>query len=286
MGYTISELDLVVVMELVFNEISLDEKPESSYQAISIWEKFANTCVLLKKEGFNKIRVESDFWNSLYFEYKDINTFLSQIPSRTKSSFLRSFIRRPFLADDFLSEADEKYAQNEYFWGDKKITGLAYAYLLDTICISLSTNEIWDNTDIEIIEVSNCSHSIVIVKNASKPEHTEQHRSWIEDKKPVQLIQTKISADLKEINLRDDHGKDVLLLFAKRIVISPYVTKIINSLPFNPNEKKFIRKIYPNGQIEIVLINTDQGLGIIIQTTGRNIKETEVIAYKLEKKYK
>ena len=34
----------------------------------------------------------------------------------------------------------------------------------------------------------------------------------------------------------------------------------------------------PNGLIEIVLPHTDKGLGLIVQTTGRNIRETEKIA--------
>jgi len=90
----------------------------------------------------------------------------------------------------------------------------------------------------------------------------------------------------KEVKLRDDHGKEVLLAFAKKIVKSEYVIKVVNSLPFNPQENNFTKKCYPNGQIELVLIETDRGLGLIIQTTGRNQSETEEIAKILEKEFK
>ncbi|MFV0501437.1 MAG: hypothetical protein ACK5MH_07620 [Bacteroidales bacterium] len=60
---------------------------------------------------------------------------------------------------------------------------------------------------------------------------------------------------------------------------------MINSLPFNSACKNFIRKTYPDGKIEIVLTKTDKGLGIIIQTTGRNIRETNRIAEILEEEY-
>ncbi len=74
--------------------------------------------------------------------------------------------------------------------------------------------------------------------------------------------------------------------FAERLVSCGYVIEIVNSLPFNPDEKNFIRKVYPNGQIEIVLTKTDQGLGMIIQTTGCNQRETEEIGKILQIKYK
>lgn len=269
-------------MELVFNEISLKDNPDNKYQAISVLENFAETCSTLKREGFNKLRIESNFWNSLYFEDNDINTFLSQMSSRTKSSFLRSFIRKPFIADDFISEADENFAANYYSFNDIEITGLAYAFLLDTISVSLSTKAIWDNPEIEITEVSNDIRKNVIVKNASKPEHTDHHKNWIEEKKPIELIKSKISSNDKKISLRDDHGKDKLLHFSTKIVNSQYVDSVVNSLPFNPSENNFIRRVYPNGQIEIVLTDTDKGFGIIVQTTGRNIKETEAIGRILE----
>jgi putative CRISPR-associated protein (TIGR02619 family) len=92
--------------------------------------------------------------------------------------------------------------------------------------------------------------------------------------------------DRKTINLRDDHGKDILQAFAEKIRQSPYVKRIINSLPFNPKRTNPIRRTYPDGIIEFVLIRTDRGLGLCIQTTGRNLAETNSIALHLAKEYK
>lgn len=89
----------------------------------------------------------------------------------------------------------------------------------------------------------------------------------------------------KPISLRDDKGKDVLDAFAKKIRRSPYVKKIINSLPFNPKIKTPILGAYPNGIVEFVLTWTDQGYGLCIQTTGRNLAETTTIAFHLQKEF-
>lgn len=89
----------------------------------------------------------------------------------------------------------------------------------------------------------------------------------------------------KRIKLRDDHGKDILKAFSDRLVNSEYVIEIINSMPFNSKNRRFIHKIREDGIIEIVLPWTDEGHGIVVKTTGRNLRETERIAEILKDKY-
>ena len=78
---------------------------------------------------------------------------------------------------------------------------------------------------------------------------------------------------------------DVLEAFSKRLIRSPYLIGIINSLPYNPYERKFIKRIRENGLIEIVLPWTDKGYGIVVKTTGRTIKETEMIGKIIMEEY-
>ena len=49
--------------------------------------------------------------------------------------------------------------------------------------------------------------------------------------------------------------------------------------------KNFIRKKHKNGVIEIVLIDSEKEYALWVQTTGRNYRETEVIAKKIEERY-
>jgi putative CRISPR-associated protein (TIGR02619 family) len=99
------------------------------------------------------------------------------------------------------------------------------------------------------------------------------------------IPQDRTPPEDKSISLRDDHGKDTLQAFAKKIRRSPYVQKIINSLPFNPRRIDPIRRTYPDGKIEFVLTWTDPGLGICLQTTGRNLAETTAIALHLKSEF-
>jgi putative CRISPR-associated protein (TIGR02619 family) len=99
------------------------------------------------------------------------------------------------------------------------------------------------------------------------------------------IPQDDSNPDRKQINLRDDHGKDILQKFAEKIRPSPYVKKIINSLPFNSRRTNPILNTTKDGIVEFVLTWTDAGLGLCIQTTGRNLAETNTIALHLKEKY-
>lgn len=99
---------------------------------------------------------------------------------------------------------------------------------------------------------------------------------------PLSFVpQTDTPPDQKPIRIRDDHGKDVLLEFANKLVRSPYITKVVNSLPFNPKQANPIRQTSEEGMIEFVLTWTDPGFGLCLQTTGRNLRETNAIAIHL-----
>lgn len=85
--------------------------------------------------------------------------------------------------------------------------------------------------------------------------------------------------------MRNDHGKDLLEEHAKRLLRNQYVNGVVNSLPFNKKSKRYILQVKDDGIINIVLYWTDAGYGMAIQTTGRNIRETKLIAEILEKEY-
>jgi putative CRISPR-associated protein (TIGR02619 family) len=97
--------------------------------------------------------------------------------------------------------------------------------------------------------------------------------------------QTDMEPEQKQIHLRDDHGKDILMDMAKRLRRSPYVTGITNSLPFNPKAKNPIRRVRADGLVELVLTKTDAGIGLCVQTTGRNLVEANTIALHLRDKF-
>lgn len=108
-----------------------------------------------------------------------------------------------------------------------------------------------------------------------------------QENKNVELIEDPTPYYQKPICLGnvEHHGNDILMNFAKKLVQSEYVKEIIKSNPYESYEREFIHQVYNDGKIDLVLTNTDRGLGLKIQTTGRNLKETRRIADILKEKF-
>ena len=192
--------------------------------------------------------------------------------------------------------ADDIDALNRYYYINEKAgiketycSGLAVAYVRKMLCASLATQSFWNGNVIKFHEIINddLETTIVSVFNLAHPKHLEVDavNRFIENLGEVVLIETDISPNQKPIALRDDHGNDILLAFANRLLNSNYVLSIINSLPFNPRAINLIRRVYPDGRIEMVLHWDDRGLGLVIQTTGRNLRKTYEISLKLKEQF-
>ena len=277
-------------MDLIFNELSLTHKADDKFNAQKLMENLLHTCKTARNTGdrnlFNRLRVAADFTQWLLSENYTINDWLNdRTTNRKYKELFLGFKRFPYI-DENDENVENAYVGNYYFLYSpdskelhlKESEGLAVAFLYNTISVSLETHRVWDGNIIEIIEKIENKEKTVEVKHGSCPDHINLHYDWIVSKCPIVLVETDILSKHKEIKLRDDHGKDLLKHYANRLINSPYVIGIVNSLPFNPNQKRMIKKIYPDGKIEIVFKWTDQGYGFIVQSTGRNLQETKAIA--------
>lgn len=272
-------------MELVFNELTCLPYADDNTDCYTRVKRFVETYKESETHGFKRIRFQHASFDQIFLmEGYTLTDFFKDHPNNKFAQILFSIKRYPFIDDD--SEEEKRYIQNHFFIlkNEEKVRvyGLAAAYLYDTIGIGFRSETILFPLQIEGME-QGCTN----ILSVSCPEHfTEQaFLNWKEQSGDIQLVESSISASEKSISLRNDHGKEVLQRFAERLCCSPYVIKIVNSLPYNPDETKFIRKITAIGLIEIVLTNTDKGLGLVVKSTGRNHKETEAIAKVLKEEF-
>lgn len=279
-------------MELFFNEISALYRETDRYGAKERMENLLALCTRARAEGFRSLRTDRQFDSFELAEgYRVWDWYGDPTVSITLKSFFLGFRKFPYetgeerTEDDFLSATYRLNEPDESRYHGAVTAGLAWAHIWGTLCISFPANDVWKRSRIrlwqEIMEVV----SVVAVPHASDPAHVAFHHEWISSIREPVLVETDLSPDAKEISLRDDHGKERLSAFAKKLVMSPFVKGVINSLPYNPNTRNFIRKVWPDGRIEMVMIWTDQGLGLVVQTTGRNLRETEAIGSILKESY-
>ena len=280
-------------MDLIFNEISANYLTNSEHEAKIRMRDLLDVCKKAKENGFSYFRIERKFYSKKLKEtYTIVDWLNDRSISPTQKSFFLSYRRFPYIEESdegaettFIEKSYSLNEADELIFNGEETEGLAVAYIYDTIAASFPVNEVWQKVYIKVTEKEHKIEREVEVKHVSLLEHFDAHKNFIEANKEIVLQETALSPHEKTIHLRDDHGKNILTDFAKKVINSSYVVEVINSLPFNPKEGNFIRKTYPDGKIEIVLIWTEKGYGLIIQTTGRNHRETEKIAQVLEEKY-
>lgn len=266
-----------------FNELSFLDK-DNKEDSFRIFSNFAETIKTLKAKGFNGIRYEHGIASLSNEGLRDIFKF----QNRTLFQLILSTARRPYLDSD--TEAEARYV-NEYFevkvdgeWCEGQ--GFTAAYLLDTIVISLCTHSKWEDSSYVIRNAQN-GNEVGQVLNVvtSKSLETETIKLFIEQRTPLNLERCNILPRDKSCKFRNDHGSDKLTLLWNRLRNCDFVISAINSLAFNPNGTEFIEKCFDDGKIHIRLIGSDAGYGMVIQTTGKNKRETIAIGKIIMCKY-
>jgi hypothetical protein len=282
-------------MKLFFNELSLNPIAENRYSAIDRMDIFAKTVSEARKKGFRNIQCDY-FTNQIELSQNyTLHHWLNDSDVRRElREFLYGVIIPPYIYDND-KEILEAFVESNITFEDienhipkSRCIGLASAFLYDLPSISLISNPIWSKIKlhIEVEKQGNLSNQTVFNISSKESFLDNELATYIEAISNLILETTQIISSKKSISLRNDHGKDVLQRFAERLVCSPYVISVVNSLPYNPHETKFIHKVNANGLVEIVLRGTDAGLGLAVQTTGRNMRETQEIATMLEKEFK
>lgn len=274
-------------MNLIFNEISILPITDSSHSLRTNFINLLKVYELAKKDfGFNHLVFPKNIGQIDVTTTQKFIDWIYGLPSTSEKNNILSVLKRPF-GNDVLEEQVEEL--NRYYFNDAQngiedtyCNGMAVAYVMDNLCISLSSNVIWDKLKLDFYKIINDDLDIedVSANNISKEVHLQNGviNHFIQSISSITLIVNSDPPANKAISLRDDHGKNILKAFSDRLVMSEYVVSVINSLPFNPKAVNLIRRIYNDGKIELVLYWEDKGIGIIIQTTGRNYKETKAIA--------
>lgn len=257
-------------MEIYFNELSINNLTEMTYEQI---ENLKGSYLGLKKEKVTSCRISVKDSN-------DLLKMMEKLPNRVNiKNFYYSFFKLPF-ESEIVDNNQEEYIRNKWKYKDIECLGPAMAWIVNSMCLSLYQEE-WNKSYFGISK----NDETIKIRNVSRQTHVGEHKDFFEGNNPIELLESSLDCSEKEICLRDDHGKKELMELAQKIVKCKYVEKIVNSLPFNPHDRNFIRKVKEDGLVEIVMIWTDRKYGMVIKTTGRNIRETRKIAQIIQEKY-
>lgn len=277
-------------MEACFNELSVRSDGRDVTDVEGWLNRYADVVSCAVKDwNFKKIRYALRFDAIRVSENETLASYCYKNQRNTKVQLLLSTQRYPYIDSRDSDVHQEQYVKTEAYLSDtdEKAEGFLIAYIMNTICVGFASEDRWFNVGHRIRLCSDSVEELVDWVCISDVSHfqSESFLDWHSANAPLSLVKCDILPESKSVRLRDDHGKDTLMKHADAIKQSPYVVKVINSLPFNPRARDYIHKVRPNGLIEIVLTNTDNGLGLVVQSTGRNLKETKRIAEIIKEKY-
>ena len=277
---------------LCFNELSIQPLAADFQGCYARIKRLIETYKVAKdpkkSHGFNGIRFYQTLDQIMLESNYSVRDFLADTRARTLATTLLSIYRYPFIDDN--SEEERRYIQSSFFiskgGSELPVHGLAAAYLYETIGIGFGSEPFWDAIRFPLRIEGEESRNATIL-SVSCPAHFEHpdFTAWKLQHTPVCLVTCGIAPSCKKIHVGAHHGKDILTQFAQRLVHSPYVIEIVNSLPWQGSASNFIHAIRDNGLIEIVLVTTDKGFGLLVKTTGRNEKETAEIGRILKAQY-
>ena len=282
-------------MEMMYNELSATPLSNNKHLANQKVAKLIDCYKAARLHGFKKIRFPKQFQDIEIAGGYSLLHWLNETNQRNLKDLILGEKTYPFINEED-TWAEDEYLKHHFYFEDAtyqivktECQGLSAAHIYDTLSVGFSEAPPWRKNTIFITKVNEetpAAESVGVnnVFSADCFKHQETS-AFLEKISKVVLIESPLPPSKKQIRLRDDHGTDVLRAFARRIISSPHVNGIVNSLPWNNKTTNFIRRVYPNGLIEAVLHWTDKGLGMVIQTTGRNLRETEKIAGLLEKEY-
>lgn len=255
-------------MEVYFNELSLPSETELKYDDFI---RFIDLYRALKTQKIGVCRIDNK-------SRETIRSYSRNIP-REGMEFLYAFLQPP-IENDAIEARQDIFLASRWLFQGRECVGLAYASITDSMALSTG-DDLWDKAILNITK----DEASVEVRNLYSIDNLNSHLEWLENQREVELIISDISPEKKKIDLRHDHGQDVLLDFSRKLLRSKYVLEVVNSIGFQSNNRRFIHKVKADGIIEIVLPWTDQGLGVAVKTTGRSLRETQKIAEILQFEY-
>jgi len=275
----------------MFNELSVNSLSPDKYAGNDKMKLFSEAIAEARKKGFRNVRSPHDSHQiQLAANYTLHDWLINKEVSEILRNNLYGMLILPFIRDED-EETVAHYVNADFYFEDTangftKVScqGLAAAHLRETLSVSLQSNAAWKKNCLEITMEENEGSFMKQVANVFSKEcfAIEFIKTKVENLGDLDLKETKLAIKDKKIHLTSHHGKKELGALWNRIKNSPYV---IEGLSIEWGGKRFIRRTYANGAIEIVDNSTTEGFALLVQTTGTNLRETNAIADILKERY-
>ncbi|WP_226580685.1 hypothetical protein [Microseira wollei] len=174
---------------MVLNELSLRAVANNIQTARQRMSDLIATARYAAELGVKPIiRTHSQFYATLLADnYSLSNWVVDRSVDRDEQRFILTAAKTPFLADVQNSEIENRNLLSEFYYEQELSEGLGIAYLLETLALSLASEQCWDCDRLnlalrQIDESGEVIDEIVEIVHASCTAHVQAHADWIKNR--------------------------------------------------------------------------------------------------------
>ena len=282
--------------QVYFNELTLDNLPQQNLLLLKGFCKAA-ACFFEKTKGVDKRLVTTD--STIAELYKAISTGSCEDRNNLLSWFQRSFINQDNEDADLLDERDYmiRLSKDE----SVRCPSLGLAFRNCSVALGFCSSEFWSRSipayEVEEMSLADDGSLLtetldvicitderqVVAKNVL--EWVDENNNEWEDKNQKVIIDDSelpactIPIEEKVMKICDHHGREILMEFFPRLRRNKYVVSAHSvSAKHRAIKNKFILKKTSDGRIDMCLHWEKIRVCFQVQTTGRNMDQTERIA--------
>lgn len=282
-------------MSVYFNELTLDDSPAQNIMLLKAFRKvWAAFCS--ETDGKEKrILVDDQTLSRLSQAACDkglcgdveLLQFVSTVMNRPYSKTDKTWpeeIRDRFLGSEYVINISPSRSPN--------CDTMGWAFLNGSITLGFQSSHIWNSLVHRISEKTiEGEEKKIDVLCVTKESHVKERevQTWIACQRDFEKVELPPLCDLdpaqKKIHYRDDHGREILEEFSRRLVRCKYIEGVINSIPWSPHSEEFILGTRADGVVYICLHWYDEGYGLALQTTARGVRQTLLVADLIKKEF-
>jgi hypothetical protein len=186
-------------MDYILNELSVPNGTSSIIEARRVMSDFTATCAALRSIGFTSLRIQNDLYSiSLSDGYLVSQWMKDPEVDRDLALRFKSISKNSPYIPDTEEEANEIFANSDFYFKGEKSIGLGVSQLLNTVAISFQTRPDWLNVLIDvdhhmvhlIDQKIKIAESNVKVKNAFDEGSAKTYKQWFEGERMKSLRNT------------------------------------------------------------------------------------------------
>ncbi|KAF3889641.1 MULTISPECIES: hypothetical protein [Nostocales] len=229
--------------DVILNELSLQNPAPNEAIARQWMSNFISTIKAIKDRGIKvSLRTKDDFHTTLLAPNYPLRRWLNDKEvDQIERGFIKTLATKSPFSTDLINSAilniENNIGLSEFCYQGEQVIGLGVAHILDTISVSLLSDEKWNcryvNLEFRRIdEDGELIDEVVKIVHASCKEHIQKHSEWFKYR-----IRTTVLDGLDIWNLRED-------LFPN-LVFCDDVYKQVQSLNSgNPILRQVIKRLF------------------------------------------